>query len=57
MAVQESEARPSARDRLLAAANELFYREGVHTVGIDRIIEQAGVPRPRCTTPSAARMS
>ncbi len=35
----------SARDRLLAAANELFYREGVHTVGIDRIIEQAGVAK------------
>ncbi len=35
----------SARERLLAAANELFYREGVHTVGIDRIIEQAGVAK------------
>ena len=38
-------ARPSARDRLLAAANELFYTEGVHTVGIDRVIEQAGVAK------------
>ncbi len=38
-------ARPSARERLLAAANELFYNEGVHTVGIDRIIEQAGVAK------------
>ena len=37
--------RPSARERLLAAANELFYSEGVHTVGIDRIIEQAGVAK------------
>jgi AcrR family transcriptional regulator len=37
--------RPSARDRLLAAANELFYEEGVHTVGIDRIIERAGVAK------------
>jgi AcrR family transcriptional regulator len=36
---------PSARDRLLAAADELFYAEGVHTVGIDRIIEQAGVAK------------
>src|SRR5690242_9649748 len=35
----------SARDRLLAAANELFYEEGVHTVGIDRIIERAGVAK------------
>ena len=40
-----STARPSARDRLLAAANELFYTEGVHTVGIDRVIEQAGVAK------------
>ena len=37
--------RASARDRLLAAADELFYAEGVHTVGIDRIIERAGVAK------------
>ena len=36
---------PSARERLLAAANELFYAEGVHTVGIDRVIERAGVAK------------
>ena len=41
----ESRTKPSARERLLAAANELFYREGVHTVGIDRVIEQAGVAK------------
>jgi AcrR family transcriptional regulator len=35
----------SARERLLAAANELFYEEGVHTVGIDRVIEKAGVAK------------
>lgn len=35
----------SARQRLLDAANELFYDEGVHTVGIDRIIEHAGVAK------------
>ena len=46
MAVKELGAvRPSARDRLLAAANELFYNEGVHTVGIDRVIERAGVAK------------
>jgi AcrR family transcriptional regulator len=44
MAVR-SAAKPSARERLLAAANELFYTEGVHTVGIDRVIEQAGVAK------------
>jgi AcrR family transcriptional regulator len=35
----------TARERLLDAANELFYREGVHTVGIDRVIEHAGVAK------------
>jgi AcrR family transcriptional regulator len=35
----------SARQRLLDAANELFYAEGVQTVGIDRIIDQAGVAK------------
>jgi AcrR family transcriptional regulator len=35
----------SARERLLTAANELFYAEGVHTVGIDRVIERAGVAK------------
>jgi AcrR family transcriptional regulator len=38
-------ARPSTRDRLLAAADELFYAEGVNSVGIDRVIEQAGVAK------------
>jgi AcrR family transcriptional regulator len=36
---------PSARERLLAAADELFYEEGVNTVGIDRVIERAGVAK------------
>ncbi len=35
----------SARDRLLAAADELFYAEGVHVVGIDRVVERAGVAK------------
>ena len=38
------ERRP-ARERLLAAAEELFYSEGITTVGIDRIIERAGVAK------------
>jgi AcrR family transcriptional regulator len=37
--------RVSARERLLLAADELFYAEGVHTVGIDRVIERAGVAK------------
>jgi AcrR family transcriptional regulator len=37
--------KPSARERLLAAADDLFYREGVQTVGIDRIVQHAGVAK------------
>jgi len=37
--------RVSARDRLLAAADELFYENGVNLVGIDRVIERAGVAK------------
>ncbi len=41
----EREKGPSPRQRLLAAADELFYNEGIHTVGIDRIIDKAGVAK------------
>jgi AcrR family transcriptional regulator len=34
-----------ARQRLLQAASELFYAEGVNTVGIERVIERAGVAK------------
>ncbi len=37
--------RLTARNRLLVAADELFYEEGLHTVGIDRVIERAGVAK------------
>jgi AcrR family transcriptional regulator len=37
--------RLSARERLLAAAETLFYGEGINTVGIDRVIEHAGVAK------------
>jgi AcrR family transcriptional regulator len=35
----------SARERLLNAADDLFYQHGVQTVGIDRVIEHAGVAK------------
>ena len=41
----KSDIKQSARERLLAAASELFYAEGVQTVGIDRVIEHAGVAK------------
>ena len=37
--------RAPARERLLAAAAELFYEEGFNIVGIDRVIERAGVAK------------
>jgi AcrR family transcriptional regulator len=37
--------RPSARERLLAASDELFYRDGVHSTGIDAVIDRAGVAK------------
>jgi len=40
-----SSARRPARERLLAAAEELFYQEGVQSVGIDKVIERAGVAK------------
>jgi AcrR family transcriptional regulator len=45
LANQQAGGGRSARERLLASANELFYAEGVQTVGIDRIIEHAGVAK------------
>ena len=44
MALKTTE-RQSARERLLNAADQLFYREGVHVVGVDRIVERAGVTK------------
>ncbi|SDQ89522.1 transcriptional regulator, TetR family [Paraburkholderia fungorum] len=34
---------PQAQENLLRAAGELFYREGVRTVGVDAVVERAGV--------------
>jgi AcrR family transcriptional regulator len=43
---RQSEARPSeARSRLLGTASRIFYAEGIHSVGIDRIVAEAQVTR------------
>lgn len=34
-----------ARERILAIADELFYREGIRAVGVDRIIAESGVAK------------
>jgi AcrR family transcriptional regulator len=36
---------PRARDRLLAAAEDLFYRDGFHAVGLDRILAETEVTK------------
>ncbi|WP_239133850.1 TetR/AcrR family transcriptional regulator [Rugosimonospora africana] len=42
----ESQGRPSeARSRLLDTATRIFYGEGIHSVGIDRIVAEAQVTR------------
>ncbi|MGA5300202.1 TetR/AcrR family transcriptional regulator [Nucisporomicrobium flavum] len=46
MAPSEPGTRPSeARLRLLATASRIFYSEGIHSVGVDRIIAEAKVTR------------
>jgi len=37
--------RPSARDRLLAAASDLFYMNGIQGTGVDTLIASAGVAK------------
>jgi AcrR family transcriptional regulator len=45
MGMSSKERAVDARQRLLQAADELFYAEGVNTVGIERVIERAGVAK------------
>lgn len=45
IADERHEERHGARERLLDTAERLFYAEGVHTVGIDRILAESGVAK------------
>lgn len=36
---------PTARERILHSAHDLFYREGIRATGIDRIIAESGVAK------------
>ncbi|MDB5988308.1 MAG: TetR family transcriptional regulator [Nevskia sp.] len=40
----DSKQRP-ARERILLAAHDLFYREGVRATGVDRVIAESGVAK------------
>jgi AcrR family transcriptional regulator len=35
----------TTRERLITTAHDLFYREGFHTVGLDRILAEVGVTK------------
>src|ERR1700739_3324316 len=37
----------TARERILATASELFYREGIRAIGVDTVVERSGVSKPR----------
>ncbi|CAK7283932.1 TetR family transcriptional regulator [Streptomyces misionensis JCM 4497] len=46
MVRSETEGRPSeARSRLLKTAGQVFYAEGIHSVGVDRLVAEAQVTR------------
>lgn len=36
---------PTARERILDTAEELFYQEGIRAIGIDTVIERSGVAK------------
>jgi AcrR family transcriptional regulator len=44
-ATNEPAAAPGARERILLAAHDLFYREGIRATGIDRVIAESGVAK------------
>jgi len=39
-------AAPRAAERIRASARELFYREGIRAIGVDEIVNRAGVTKP-----------
>ena len=45
MVIKHEQRHRTAKQRLLQAADELFYNEGIHAVSIDRVIAHAGVAK------------
>ncbi len=45
----------TARERLVEAASRLFYAEGIHAVGVDRVIAEAGVAKATLYTHFASK--
>src|ERR1700690_190573 len=52
---EDAATRRSPRDRLLEAASELFYAEGIQSVGINRVIEHAGVAKDSLYRPFGSK--
>lgn len=42
----ETTSKPRAAERIRAAADEMFYREGIRAIGVDEIVTRAGVTKP-----------
>lgn len=45
MASTEVPSPPTARDRILLTAHDLFYRHGIRATGVDRVIAESGVAK------------
>jgi AcrR family transcriptional regulator len=41
-----NETPPRAADRILDAAHDLFYRQGIRAIGVDEVVRKAGVTKP-----------
>jgi AcrR family transcriptional regulator len=44
-AIQSAQRAPWAKNRILETANELFYGDGIRTVGVDRLISESSVTK------------
>lgn len=44
-AKRTAESAAGARDRILIAAHDLFYRDGIRATGVDRVIAESGVAK------------
>jgi AcrR family transcriptional regulator len=44
-AAEENAAEKPARERILAVASDLFYRQGIRSVGVDEVVAAAGVAK------------
>jgi AcrR family transcriptional regulator len=42
----ENETQPRAAEKILSAARDLFYREGIRAIGVDEVVKRAGVTKP-----------